>query len=161
MSGFPCYRCGKLYKSNKTLEKHLKDVPFCVGVIYVCKRCLQPFDNLTKLKRHQHNKKNCLKFVKDELETERFQDLVNTLYEIKDKSDELQEKFVFFNESFSKLDKTDRETVDKACLNWLSILTDEMWKMFLLWAMENKEKVTVFSSLNRVTHISTIRIMII
>ena len=60
-----CYKCGEPFSDERSLQRHLtsKTIGSCIGVWYVCRRCLEFFDKPSVLRRHQGLKRGCAKAV--------------------------------------------------------------------------------------------------
>lgn len=59
---YECYKCDEVFSDERTLKRHIR-ANRCIGVWYVCKRCLNFFDTPSDLKRHQSLKRGCAKAV--------------------------------------------------------------------------------------------------
>jgi hypothetical protein len=55
-----CNRCNKVFSDPKALKHHhsIRELS-CIGMWYVCKRCLQHFDTPSTIRAHQSRKKVC------------------------------------------------------------------------------------------------------
>jgi len=69
---FKCNCCGKRFQNSATLERHKATHRPCdgIGTWYVCKRCLKPFPELSKIRRH-HDIKNPCEYKLPQLPRER------------------------------------------------------------------------------------------
>lgn len=79
-----CERCRQTFSSQFSYERHIlrynkKD---CVGYLYVCKRCLKPFNRRKDVLKHQLNKKQCQPY-KFENKIQQ-QNRITTCFNIKD-----------------------------------------------------------------------------
>jgi len=63
MPAWSCYKCGEAFADERSLERHLNSQRSgsCIGVWFVCRRCLNFFDTPSELKRHQSLKRGCAK----------------------------------------------------------------------------------------------------
>ena len=57
-----CYKCDEALADERSLKRHLRSNN-CIGIWYVCKRCLDFFDKPSDIKRHQNRKRGCAKAV--------------------------------------------------------------------------------------------------
>ena len=56
-----CEKCGKIFADEYSLKHHMeKRTTSCIGIWYVCRRCLQCFKSASLIKIHQQQQKLCI-----------------------------------------------------------------------------------------------------
>ena len=63
IDNWDCYKCSESFSDKHSLDRHNKRSGSCIGVWYVCKRCLDFFDKPSELRKHQSLKRGCSKAV--------------------------------------------------------------------------------------------------
>ncbi len=144
-----CWRCHIKFSDERGLKSHEKNCRLCMGVIYVCKRCYEPFGMLSDLEVHQNRRrKQCERANEiDKLDVSKVVALRGDMKEINKKE---KDNLLIFDERMKKMDVENREELDREMLIWMETLSEDGWYLLKKWMLGYGKGYLVMGSMNRV-----------